>query len=39
MKHFGGKKEQSLGHKESHMDQAANELTFTIWRNMICFDA
>ena len=27
MKHIGGKKEESLGHKESHMDQAGIELT------------
>jgi len=39
MKHFGGKKEKSLGHKESHMDQAGNERTSTIWRNMVCVDA
>jgi len=31
MKQFGGKREQSLGHKESHMDQAGDELSSTIW--------
>jgi len=34
MKHFGGKKEQYLGHKESHMDQAGNELMSALWHHL-----
>jgi hypothetical protein len=32
MKHFEGKKEQSLGHKESHMDQAGIDPTSALWQ-------